>query len=203
MGSGPRPLQNRVTPFGDVVSIAQRGLFIGNRGIIHDPATKTLLGTRWTTKAWLVCVLDYKGRHREVMGGRSWTQLFFLEAPLQNRVGLANRGNHGAVRQLGDRSRYGMDPFAAAANRSWCSTASISGARGAFPPFALPQAMRNASAAAAAQEARAMPGGERHRFVGMRQSPPRTRQWEPRRKAVLQAKSRSDESGARPDMSAS
>ena len=50
MRSGRRPLQNRVTPFGDVVAIAQRGLFIGNRGIIHDPATKTLLGRRWTTQ---------------------------------------------------------------------------------------------------------------------------------------------------------
>ena len=46
MRSGRSPLQNRVTPFGDVVAIAQRGLFIGNRGIIHDPATKTLLGRR-------------------------------------------------------------------------------------------------------------------------------------------------------------
>ena len=74
-----RPLQNRVTPFGDVVAMSQRGLYIGNRGIIHDPATKTLLGRRWTTKAWLVCLLDYKGRHREVMVGRSWTELFFLD----------------------------------------------------------------------------------------------------------------------------
>ena len=74
-----RPLQNRVTPFGDVVAISQRGLYIGNRGIIHDPATKTLLGRRWTIKAWLVCVLDYKGRRRELMGGRSWTEFFFLE----------------------------------------------------------------------------------------------------------------------------
>jgi hypothetical protein len=37
------PLQNRVTPFGDVVAIPQRGLYTGNRGIIHDPATKMLL----------------------------------------------------------------------------------------------------------------------------------------------------------------
>jgi hypothetical protein len=79
MSGGQSPLQNRVTPFGDVVAIAQRGLFIGNRGIIHDPATKTLLGRRWTTKAWLVCLLDYKGRRREVMGVRSWTELFFLD----------------------------------------------------------------------------------------------------------------------------
>ena len=68
-----------MTPFGNVVAIPQRGLYTGNRGIIHDPATKTLLGRRWTTKAWLVCVLDYKGRRRELMGGRSWTELFFLD----------------------------------------------------------------------------------------------------------------------------
>jgi hypothetical protein len=73
------PLQNRVTPFGDIVAIAQRGIFIGNRGIIHDPATRTLLGRRWTTKAWLVCLLHYKGRRREVMRRQSWTELFFLD----------------------------------------------------------------------------------------------------------------------------
>lgn len=73
------PLQNRVTPFGDIVAIAQRGTFTGNRGIIHDPATRTLLGRRWTTKAWLVCLLHYKGRRREVMSRRSWTELFFLD----------------------------------------------------------------------------------------------------------------------------
>src|SRR5437660_12628517 len=73
------PVQNRVTPFGDIVAIPQRGMFTGNRGIIHDPATKTLLNKRWATKAWLVCTCDYKGRRRAVMGGRSWTELFFLD----------------------------------------------------------------------------------------------------------------------------
>ena len=37
------PLQNRVTPQGDIIADPYRGLFTGNRGIIHDPATKTLL----------------------------------------------------------------------------------------------------------------------------------------------------------------
>src|SRR3954449_11045966 len=73
------PLQNRVTPQGEIVSTPHRGLFIGNRGIIHDPQTKTLLAKRWASKAWLVCLCDYKGRRREVMGGRSWTELFFLD----------------------------------------------------------------------------------------------------------------------------
>ena len=73
------PLQNRVTPFGDIVAIPQRGIFTGNRGIIHDPATKTLLRKRWASKAWLICRCDYKGRRRDVMAGRSWTELFFLD----------------------------------------------------------------------------------------------------------------------------
>jgi hypothetical protein len=79
MQAGHHPLQNRVTPFGDILAIPQRGTFIGNRGIIHDPDTRTLLRRRWTTKAWLVCVLHYKGRRRDVMSRRSWTELFFLD----------------------------------------------------------------------------------------------------------------------------
>ena len=35
------PLQNRVTPQGDIIATPHRGMFTGNRGIIHDPATKT------------------------------------------------------------------------------------------------------------------------------------------------------------------
>lgn len=73
------PLQNRVTPFGEIVAISQRGLFTGNRGIIHNPTTKTLLNRRWTSKAWLICSCEYKGRRREPMAGRSWTELFFLD----------------------------------------------------------------------------------------------------------------------------
>ncbi len=37
------PLQNRVTPFGDIVATPHRGLFTGNRGIIHDPGTKNVV----------------------------------------------------------------------------------------------------------------------------------------------------------------
>jgi hypothetical protein len=72
-------LQNRVTPFGEIVAISQRGTFTGNRGIIHDPATKTLLSRRWASKTWLVCCCEFKGRRRAVMAGRSWTELFFLD----------------------------------------------------------------------------------------------------------------------------
>jgi hypothetical protein len=72
------PLQNRVTPTGDIIVTPHRGMFTGNRGIIHDPATKTLT-RRWAGKAWLTCVCEFRGRRRRVMGGRSWTELFFLD----------------------------------------------------------------------------------------------------------------------------
>ncbi|MCP9626439.1 hypothetical protein NML43_04960 [Rhodopseudomonas palustris] len=73
------PLQNRVTPFGDIVAVAARGMFTGNRGIIHDPATRTLLSRRWSNPAWITCVCDFRGRRRAVMATRSWTELFFLD----------------------------------------------------------------------------------------------------------------------------
>jgi hypothetical protein len=73
------PLQNRVTPTGDIIATPHRGMFTGNRGIIHDPATKTLLKKRWSSPAWITCVCEFRGWRRKVMGGRSWTELFFLD----------------------------------------------------------------------------------------------------------------------------
>lgn len=79
------PLQNRVDPFGAVHAVAARGLFTGNRGVIHDPATRTLLKRRWTTKAWIICDCAYGERRRDVMGRNAqsgnagWTELFFLD----------------------------------------------------------------------------------------------------------------------------
>ena len=72
------PLQNRVTPAGDIIATPHRGMFTGNRRIIHDPATKTLT-RRWAGKAWLTCVCEFRGRRRDVMATRSWTELFFLD----------------------------------------------------------------------------------------------------------------------------
>ncbi|WP_298373386.1 hypothetical protein [uncultured Bradyrhizobium sp.] len=73
------PLQNRVTPTGDIVASEHRGTFTGNRGIIHDPATRTLLNKRWSSPAWLTCVCEFRGRRRKVMSRQSWTELFFLD----------------------------------------------------------------------------------------------------------------------------
>lgn len=73
------PLQNRVTPTGDIIATPHRGLFTGNRGIIHDPTTKTLLKKRWSSPAWIICLCEFRGWRRPVMARRSWTELFFLD----------------------------------------------------------------------------------------------------------------------------
>ncbi len=72
-----QPRQNRVTPFGDIVAIPQRGAFMGNRGILHDDHGQ-LGRRRWTHKAWITCVLQFKNRQRQIMAPRSYTELFFL-----------------------------------------------------------------------------------------------------------------------------
>ena len=74
------PLQNRVTPFGELVAVPARGTLFGNRGGRFHTDTKTLPARRWTSRQWICCVLDFKGRQRDVWG-RFYTELFFLDEP--------------------------------------------------------------------------------------------------------------------------
>ena len=79
-GDRRSPLQNRVTPFGDLAAVSARGLFMGNRGGRFHTDVKTLTNRRWASRQWICCVLDFKGRHRNVWG-RFYTELFFLDEP--------------------------------------------------------------------------------------------------------------------------
>jgi hypothetical protein len=72
------PLQNRVTPFGELVALPARGSFMGNRGGRFHTDERTLTARRWVSRRWICCVLDFKGRHRDVWG-RFYTELFFLD----------------------------------------------------------------------------------------------------------------------------
>jgi hypothetical protein len=74
------PLQNRVSPFGELISTPARGLFMGNRGGRFHTDAKTLTTRRWASRQWICCVLDFKNRQRDVWG-RFYTELFFLDEP--------------------------------------------------------------------------------------------------------------------------
>jgi hypothetical protein len=72
------PLQNRVSPFGELFAAAARGTLMGNRGgRLHD-ADRMLGARRWASRQWICCVLDFKNRQRDVWG-RYYTELFFLD----------------------------------------------------------------------------------------------------------------------------
>lgn len=70
-------LQNRVTPFGDIVALPGRGAMMGNRGILHDDHRRIVRA--WQVKRWITCVLEFRGRHRNVMAPHRYTELFFLD----------------------------------------------------------------------------------------------------------------------------
>jgi hypothetical protein len=74
------PLQNRVTPFGEIVATADRGMLMGNRGCLHD-TNRTLGKRRWVTKAWVTCTLSFGNRRRQLMHPGYYTELFFLDEP--------------------------------------------------------------------------------------------------------------------------
>src|SRR6266581_6311615 len=73
-------LQNRVTPFGELVAVASRGQFMGNRGGRLHRYDRTLGARRWVSRQWICCVTRFKGRHRAVWG-HGYTELFFLDEP--------------------------------------------------------------------------------------------------------------------------
>lgn len=79
-------LQNRVQPNGDILSVASRGLFTGNRGILHT-SDKVMGPARWRHRAWICCTLDWQDRKRNVMTGRNWTELFFLDEAVAMAAG--------------------------------------------------------------------------------------------------------------------
>jgi len=72
------PLQNRVTPLGDLIAHPGRGLVYGNRGCLHDERGR--IRRRYNGKRWIACRLRFRGWRRSplLQPGR-FTELFFLD----------------------------------------------------------------------------------------------------------------------------
>jgi hypothetical protein len=72
------PLQNRVTPLGELIATPERGLVYGNRGCLHDADGN--IRPRYAVKRWIACRLEFRGWQRPalLMPGR-FTELFFLD----------------------------------------------------------------------------------------------------------------------------
>jgi hypothetical protein len=72
------PLQNRVTPFSELVADPARGLLYGNRGCMHDDDGR--IRSRYGTRRWIACQLEFRGWDRgpKLQPGK-FTELFFLD----------------------------------------------------------------------------------------------------------------------------
>jgi len=70
-------LQNRVDPEGNLIATSARGAWMGNRGQLHGHG-KTILRA-FKLKAWITCLLQFRGRYRQVMTPNWYTELFFLD----------------------------------------------------------------------------------------------------------------------------
>jgi hypothetical protein len=68
--------RNRVTPFGEIVAIPQRGLFLGNRGSIHRGRE---IVRPWQVRRWITCALEFRGWRAPVWEPGRWTPLFFFD----------------------------------------------------------------------------------------------------------------------------
>ena len=72
------PLQNRVTPLGELVATPDRGLVYGNRGCMHDAAGR--IRRRWGCTRWISCQLEFRGwRRTPLLQPGRFTELFFLD----------------------------------------------------------------------------------------------------------------------------
>jgi len=72
------PLQNRVTPFGELVAHPARGLVYGNRGCLHDDLGR--IRRQWAVRRWIACRLEFRGWHRSpLLQPGKFTELFFLD----------------------------------------------------------------------------------------------------------------------------
>lgn len=69
--------RNRVTPEGGIIADPARGMFTGNRGILCDAAGQ--MRWPWRHKAWICCVLAWKGNRQPLDSAHRWTPLFFLD----------------------------------------------------------------------------------------------------------------------------
>jgi hypothetical protein len=80
------PLQNRVSPAGEIFADPARGAFMGNRGgAIHDGERRIVRA--YASRRWITCVLEFKGRRRTIMAPGRYTELFFLDEAVSLAAG--------------------------------------------------------------------------------------------------------------------
>jgi hypothetical protein len=112
-----RPACNRVSPLGDVIAVAGRGAWMGNRGRLHQGR-----GTRETVrnhqhKTWIICALSFRGRRVAQWEPNRYTPLFFLDEAVAQAAGHrpcaeCRRSSYNEYQTLWAETHRGATPYA-------------------------------------------------------------------------------------------
>ncbi len=98
----PSGRRNRVRPDGELVVTGDRGTFWGNRGPLLDRDGRLARHSRG--RGWVVCVLEFRGRHRVQWQPGRLTELYFLDEATALAAGHRPCGEcrHAAYRVFAD-----------------------------------------------------------------------------------------------------
>jgi hypothetical protein len=112
-----KPARNRVMPRGEIVAVAGRGAWLGNRGRLHEGSGTRDIVRNHQSKAWITCLLEFKGRHAPQWTPNHYTQLFFLDEAVALAAGHrpcaeCRRGDYNAYRQAWSVINVGTTPYA-------------------------------------------------------------------------------------------
>ncbi|MEM6110434.1 hypothetical protein AAHS21_30090 [Mycobacterium sp. 050272] len=73
------PARNRVSPLGEIIAVAGRGAWMGNRGRLHEGHASRDVVRNHQHKTWITCVLAFRSRRVAQWEPHRYTPLFFLD----------------------------------------------------------------------------------------------------------------------------
>lgn len=69
--------QNRVNPFGEIHAAPNLGMYMGNRGELHD--YNGMIIRPWKINHWIICRTEFRSRSVPLAEPGRYTPLFFLD----------------------------------------------------------------------------------------------------------------------------
>jgi hypothetical protein len=113
----PRPARNRVSPLGEIIAVSGRGAWMGNRGRLHEGRGTRDIVRNHQHKAWITCVLSFRGRRVAQWEPNRYTPLFFLDEAVALAAGHrpcaeCRRGAYNTYRMLWGETNCGATTYA-------------------------------------------------------------------------------------------
>jgi len=110
------PARNRVSPLGEIIAVPGRGAWMGNRGRLHRGRGTRDIVRNHATKAWITCLLSFRGRRVAQWEPNRYTPLFFLDEPVALAAGHrpcaeCRRADYNLYRDLWAQTHGGATPY--------------------------------------------------------------------------------------------